>query len=199
MTVRSVKGLLLISSVAGIDQGLEAGLFSPEQLELSLEPEDIQLLGTKLDPTGWYPVLTLGRMTELMAKARGGDRAETLRAMGASAAREVRERGTYSQMAFGDGSQRDATVLELKSFVRQVATIHNMLFNFGKTRVEIAPDTETILIHYREMTGYPDATRLSSEGYTSATVSWALGRHCDVVSENLHSDGFTFRFVLDSI
>jgi hypothetical protein len=100
-------------------------------------------------------------------------------------------------MSFEKGSLGDASVAELKSFIRQTVTIHTMFFNFGSTRVEIDPKDHAVLVHYREMSGYPEAVRLTSEGYTSTVATWALGRPCRICCEQLRPDGFTFRYEVD--
>ena len=50
---------------------------------------------------------------------------------------------------------------------------------------------------YEDVRGYPEATRISGEGYTSRMASWALGRPCRVRAEDVQPDAFTFRFHVD--
>lgn len=196
MAEPSVKGLLLVSSVDAINQAIATGRIEREEVELALDPRDLELLDAKLEPMSWYPVASLGRMTELVARMTGGDRVATLRQIGERAAESVREQGIYSQMSFDEGAVRNATTRELKSFARQTATIHNMFFNFGAPRVEVEESSDTLLIHYEDMTGYPEATRLTSEGFTAAMATRALGVRCRIECENVREDGFTFRFVI---
>lgn len=194
MSVPSVKGLLIISSVTAINAAREAGEISQTEVEFALEADDLALLEAKLEPTRWYPVASLGRMSELLAKMAGGDRVEALRAMGAKSVAAVREQDIYSQMAYEEGTLENASALQLKSFARTAATLHNMFFNFGQPRVEADAAGDAILIHYENVEGYPDATRITSEGYTAAMATLALGRQCEVRSENVRPDSFTLRF-----
>ena len=196
ISVPSVKGLLIISSVVGIRAALEDNEVSQDEVDVALEAEDLALLEAKLEPTRWYPVASLGRMTELLAKIAGGDRADALRAMGVKSAEAIRKQGTYSQMTYEEGTLEKASALELKSFSRLTATMHNVFFNFGESRVDADPETGAILIHYTRMESYPDATRLSSEGYASRMSTLAVGRECEARSENVRRDGFTLRIAL---
>ena len=195
--MRSVKGLLLLGSAATLRAALESGRLTRDELEVRLEPEDLPWVEEKLDPTRWYPVASLGRMTELVVSVKGGARVPTLRAIGEKAAEDVRAQGTYAQMSFDEGAVREATLLEMKSFARQTATIHNALFDFGRPVVELDEEREHILIRYEDVRGYPEATRISGEGYTSRMASWALGRPCRVRAEDVQPDAFTFRFHVD--
>ena len=97
-------------------------------------------------------------------------------------------------MDFEDGTIRDADQFALRSFTRGAATLHQMMFNFGKTRVEIDEADGAVLIHCEDVAAYPEATRLSSEGYSTAMSSRALGRPCEVRVERVRPDSFTLRF-----
>jgi len=198
MTVPSTKGLLLISAVVGLRRSLESEAHSSEGLGVALEPEDLALLEQKLEPTSWYPVATLGRMNELLAKLAGGDREDALREMGAVAAESVRDTGTYSQMDYEDGVLAEASALELRGFSRQTSTLHEMFFNYGTVRV-VSDEAGQIRIHYEGMADHPDSIRLTSEGYTGAMATRALGRSCRVESEDVARDSYTFRFIVDNV
>ena len=169
-----VKGVLLATTIAGVKASLASGKLSPEDLEAQLEAEDLALLDEKLQSAGWYPVGTIGRMAELLARALGGPREEALRRLGGAAVEILRQAGTYQQLDFEPGCVRGGDPEELRAAGRLIASLWPAMYDFGRVRVETEPGAGAVLIRYEGLAACPRPVRHTIEGFT-ARVADLLG------------------------
>ena len=193
LTEPSVKGLLLIGSVKAIRSAIKGGDVARESVELMLTPGDLEILDSKIESTRWYPVGMIGRLQEILAKMVGGDRIAALRRLGALAAGDVRDTGTYDQMDFEEGTLESASHIRRVSFARRSATLNSMMFNFGTSRIEVDEANRDTLIHYEEVGEFPDSMRYTIQGFTEAVARIASGVDVPVSLEEIHPDRFTLR------
>jgi hypothetical protein len=189
----SVKGLLLQGSVESIRVAIEQGAITRESVELMLEADDIEIFDSKINPTSWYPIGLLGRAQEILAKLVGGDRIGALEQIGASGADLIRDSGTYGQLDFKDGNLAGAEESRVRLFTRQSATLHEIMFNRGKCRMEMEEGGKAVLMHYEDVGEFPNSMRYVNTGFTAAVSAMANGEEVPVTLENQARDRYTIR------
>ena len=162
-----VKGILLETTVRGIQGALGAGSLTRDALEAALEPRDLALLEEKLDPTRWYPVASIANLAELLAAQVDAPREEALRRLGAGAVEILRNAGTYQQLQFEPGCLVPGDAVQLRSIGRLIASMWPAMYDFGSTRVEPVADEVAILLHFEALGDCPRAVRHTIEGFTA--------------------------------
>lgn len=175
MGVASVKGSILAGAVDDVVRLRDEGRVTPELLELRLEPRDIELLATKLNPAEWYPMASYGRLLALLGEAEGGSRDAYFRERGRANARRLMDAGLYQQLSFierwteslpkGRAEGADLVWGFLKN-LRLVVTLAKSIYSVGAWNAEPDPESERrVVIDVREAADYSEPMRLAAEGF----------------------------------
>ncbi len=61
----SIKGIALQYAVAAVRRLLETGRLTRDELEIRLDPQDLEILDQKVLPTLWYPMESFARLLEV--------------------------------------------------------------------------------------------------------------------------------------
>jgi hypothetical protein len=193
--VPSVKGILLGATVAGIQAAIAGQRIARVQVEVQLEAEHIAYLDEKLDPTRWYPVQVIGRMSDVLAGILGGMPDDALRQLGGAGVAILRQSGMYQQANFEPGSLAGANPSQMRAFARVTASVWPAMYNFGRTRVESEPGSGAVLVHYEDVAACPDSIRYTIEGFTAEIARLASADRTEVTSERPSPDHFVTRIL----
>ncbi|MCG8592007.1 MAG: hypothetical protein MJE66_22145 [Proteobacteria bacterium] len=82
MSVPSIKGIVLQPTCDQLNALVAHGRLSREQLEIRLEPADLEVLDSKIEPSLWYARTTADRLSAALVDAAGGGDPEWLKEQG---------------------------------------------------------------------------------------------------------------------
>ncbi|MCP3984133.1 MAG: hypothetical protein GY723_07075 [bacterium] len=160
-----IKGAALAGSVEELCGLRDEGRLSQEQLEFSLQAEDLELLEGKVDPAVWYPIHIAERIVLLLFEVDGGGRIGYLRKRGRLAAERLIASGHYPQLDALSGP--GATTLgELRMLMRQAIRVHDALFDVGRWSVDADERHPARLkVTIEDAAEFPESMRHNVEGF----------------------------------
>jgi hypothetical protein len=132
VTVPSIKGAAIQSIFEDIRRLVDDGAMRKDELEVRLDPQDIELLREKLDVARWYPLTTYDRCTRLLCDHHGGDREAYLRERGRAAGRRLSASGLYPQLELADRIDAARAAARLLADVRLMVTAFGSMLSAGK-------------------------------------------------------------------
>jgi hypothetical protein len=158
--------------VEAIHKLVEKRGLSEYELSRWLQPEDIALLGNRVQIALWYDIQSFARMNELLRDVEGGGSNEYLRKRGRASARALLEAGIYEQLEYLHRTQvasaNDARS-RFESFgrdLRVLTTLSGSIYNFSCWTAK--PD-DTRVGHYRievsEAASFPEIACWRSDGF----------------------------------
>ena len=182
-----VKGTAIESVVADVNRLIDAGRITREQVDVSLEAEDLELLEQKLLPSAWYSLPSYGRMMQLLFEVEGRGRVEYLHERGRRAAERIRVAGFYAQLSADRARWGDS--------------LGNMMVTLGPA---IYRDTEWC---YRAIDGpglrfeiemqvpaaFPDVCRHPTQGFIEHAATHASGQRVRMSSRRASPTCIVFR------
>jgi hypothetical protein len=196
-TEPSIKGSALSSVVEDVLALRESGRVPADRLEMRLEPADLALLDTKIQPALWYPIESYRRLSELLLEVEGRGDPRYIADRGARAAERLWEGGLYVQLQHGEekaaAARRVGGVLTDRD-ARMITTLAGAIFNFTRWsyRVE-APDA---LIEVAEATGFPAVSMHAARGFLEYVISRLRRIETAVRATRPAPDRVEFRFRL---
>src|SRR5688572_7138229 len=162
----SIKGSALSSVVEDVRALRDTGRISADRLELSLEPHDLALLESKVQPALWYPIESYRRLSELLLEVAGGGDPQYIVDRGERAAQRLWESGLYVQLQHGEEkaakARRAGGALSARD-ARLVTTLSGAIFNF--TRWSYRVDENDAVIEVNEAERFPEVSMLSARGF----------------------------------
>jgi hypothetical protein len=170
----AIKGTVIVNLVEDLRRLRDEGGISEEELAVSLEAQDLEILGSKIMPSTWYPIDSYRRLTELLLEKEGGGE-DYLRARGARSAERLLAAGMYEPMRrLRPGNT--VTMADIERSVRALVVMSQTILNFG--RGEVLPDPHhpgRLIIQISDAAAYPEVLRFTSEGFYNACAR-AAGR-----------------------
>ncbi len=134
MASAAIKGSAMASIVGDVRSLESRGGISPATLEDHLQPEDMELLRSELEPTAWYSLASYGRMLELLFEIEGQGDAAYLQKRGRTVAQRFAESGLHPQMAVVDRVDVAAQNQHLLKYVNLIVSIFGSMFTVGDLR-----------------------------------------------------------------
>lgn len=191
----AIKGGAFQTAAEDLLALLERRVLSRQELELALEPGDIELLESKPPPTAWIPIAGFARIVELLLKIEGRGEIDYLRRRGARAAERLFDSGIYAQLRHGAviGELTEAggkrVFKELDG--RLMTSLSGAIFNFGAWSFR---DTgECYEVDARDVGPMPELTRYSAEGFLEVMTARTSLRKVAVTSQRVSPDRIVFR------
>lgn len=174
--VAAVKGTLFAAAVEELDALLAEGLICRDELEVRLEPEDLEHIGEKPEPDAWYPVAIYARMRELADDKRARRRREDLVEQGRRAFEVLSGRGEYQEIAsrIEDWGGR---------FGFFGITIWSSFYNFMRWEFEETGRPGIFEVIVSEARDLPETERYRIQGFIEAHTRFATGGPASVTSE----------------
>src|SRR5262249_52500920 len=129
----SIKGSALSSVVEDLRALRDSGRISIARLEKTLQPADLALLDTQIQPALWYPIQSYARLTEVLLEVLGRGDPQYIADRGARAAQRLWESGLYVQLQHGEEkaarARRSGGVMSDRD-ARVITTLSAAIFNF---------------------------------------------------------------------
>ena len=183
----SIKGTAFQSAPEDLLRLLASGRISRDELEVRLEAEDLAILETKINPSGWYPIASYTRIVELLAEREApDDRDGYCAARGVRAAERLAGTGIYQQLAI--------SAEKLGARVGKFAiTLSQVFYNFGRWSYEVGNGRDAFTVEVREASAFPEVSRFATQGFIEWAATRMAGRPMRVVSERPRPDLVIFR------
>lgn len=195
MSEPSIRGNVFELAASDLRGLIEKGKVSREQVEIALEPADLELLDSKTAPAAWVPIGSYTRMVQLLWHHDGHDDPAYLRLRGARAAERAFDSGLYAQlrhsMAIGaliEESGGENIFTEVDG--RLMTSISGAIFNFGVWTFRDTP--RCYQVEVRDATALPDIMRHAIEGFLEVLTERTSRRDVRVPSERVAPDFVVF-------
>ena len=165
-----VKGTAVASVVEDLKRLLEGGRIRRDEMEVRLEPADLELIEQKILPSSWYPLGSQGRLTQLLLEVEGRGSIEYLLERGRRAAERMREGGLYAQLAVDQerwGERVGAMMIPLGPAIYRDTVWSIELSGRGPAmRFEITVEVQE---------EFPEVCRHQTQGFIEHAASYASG------------------------
>jgi hypothetical protein len=135
----------MVSIIGDLRSLQSRGGISAATLEERLQPEDMELLRSELDPTAWYPIDSYERMLELLFDVEGQGDVAYLQKRGRSVAQRFAASGLHPQMELVDRVDVAAQNQHLLKYVNLIGSIFGSMFTVGELRAREDADGMIVL------------------------------------------------------
>ncbi|OGP83261.1 MAG: hypothetical protein A2Y95_06485 [Deltaproteobacteria bacterium RBG_13_65_10] len=183
----SIKGIGMQLAIDGLHRVMESGLLTREQLEVRLQPSDLQILDDKIVPGLWYPIDTCGRLIEVAVESEEKNRADFLVRVGTLVAAELFSSEIYQNFISSAekwGARSGKVMLGLTRLV----------LNFGEWSYDPGPpDGDWFTVEAAESEALPEVLRHIGQGSIAYLASRINKREVPVTSERPSPDRIVYR------
>ena len=190
MTTPSIKGTAFASAVTDLQEFLDKGRLTREQLEARLRPEDVEIVDWKILPGDWYPIESYGRILELLGSVAGGGPAYHLQ-RGRRTAERLFGSGIYKQLDRAIGAARRAGLVRARSRSCSPSAARSTT----SARWEIVHDPASrrrLRFELRQMEALPENARITIQGFVEWAAEHIVGGAVRVESRRTHPDRIQF-------
>jgi len=192
----SVKGSVFSTAVEMVEKLIAHGEVTREGTLRWLEPEDLELLESRISLASWYDVRAYDRLSCLLRDVAGGGRDAYLRDLGRETGRRLGQAGVYSQLEYLHRTQlADARSPEerFEAFgrdLKRLTTLSASILNFSVWSPKPDPEQEArYVIEVTEAEDFPDTLAWRSDGFVNHMASqhgepdlWTWSRpHADLI------------------
>ena len=189
MTTPSIKGTAFASAVADLQDFLDRGRLTREQLEVRLRKEDLELIDGKILPGDWYPIDSYGRILELLGSVAGGGPSYHLQ-RGRRTAERLFGSGIYKQF---DRAAEQRGKTDSAALVSIMLTVGRTLYNFGSWEiVRDGSGGRRLRFELRQMEALPENARITIQGFVEWAAEHIVGGGVRVESRRTHPDRIQF-------
>ncbi|HKA15278.1 MAG TPA: hypothetical protein VKH41_09700 [Myxococcota bacterium] len=191
----SIKGSALSSVVEDLRALRDSGRISIARLEKTLQPADLALLDTQIQPALWYPIQSYARLTEVLLEVLGRGDPQYIADRGARAAQRLWESGLYVQLQHGEEkaarARRSGGVMSDRD-ARVITTLSAAIFNF--TRWKYRVEERGSVIEVSEAEAWPEVSVWAARGFLGYVVSRLRRVETAVSATRVAPDRIEFRF-----
>lgn len=170
--VPSIKGSVFSHCVEKLLKLISAGKISWKELPGRLEPGDIEILKSPVQPTRWYDIRIYERILLLNRDVMGDGSNELLLEWGAKSAERLIRGGIYQQLDYlnrmqvGKEADAQARFLAFGRDLRLLASLTSSVLNFLTTEVKVDPDQhDRYLIEYSGAAACPEVFFWTNQGF----------------------------------
>jgi hypothetical protein len=191
----SIKGSALSSVVEDLRALRDSGRISPARIEKTLQPADLALLDTQIQPALWYPIQSYARLTEVLLDVLGRGDPQYIADRGARAAQRLWESGLYVQLQHGEEkaakARRTGGVMSDRD-ARVITTLSGAIFNF--TRWKYRVEETGSVIEVSEAEALPEVSVWAARGFLEYVVSRLRRVETRVTATRVAPDRIEFWF-----
>jgi hypothetical protein len=184
--VSSVKGSLFFIAQADLLGLIEKGEISREELEVRLNPEQLELVDAKVQVALWYPVDAFNAFIRITAEIGGRASPEALEATGRVSAEQLAKSGLYPQLTEGAGGSA-------KGAGRRLVTLGSAFYNFMRWEYIEGEALGHFTVDVTEAADWSEELRHITAGFIEAATAGAMNRSVRVTSERPTPDHVIFR------
>jgi hypothetical protein len=160
-----VKGALVIGAVVAVKRHRDGGRISPEQLEVRLGKQALDLIDRKIEIGRWYPVHAFCELIDLDWDLVSGRDPEHARKAGRTSADRLFDRGIYHQLEYAERAERVQSRAELTRQAKRITAITATLYNFLEFDVRVDEQAKCLEVHYRNAKPFAEVLRYTTEGF----------------------------------
>jgi len=188
--VPAVKGALFAAAIEELETLLEEGRVCRDELEVRLEAQDLEHIGSKPEPDAWYPISSYARLREIADDKRARRRREDLVEQGRRAFDVLSGRGEYQEIAsrIEDWGGR---------FGFFGITIWSSFYNFMRWEFEETGRPGIFEVIVSEARELPESERYRIQGFIEAHTRFATGGPASVSSERTTSAQIVFSVIAE--
>lgn len=191
----SIKGTAFVSAAGDLQELLDRGQLTREQLETRLRPEDVEILDSKILPGDWYPIDSYGRILDLLGEVSGGG-AQYHVERGRKAAERLLRSGIYRQL--DKAIERRSSEKDKASLIAIMLTVGRTLYNFGTWEtVRDGANDRLLRFELRQVGALPENARITIQGFVEWTTENITGGRVRVESRRTSADRVVFDIHLD--
>jgi len=196
MSTPSIKGSAFQAVVDDLNRLLSSGALAPDEAAQRLEPGDLELLRSGVQPGSWYPIGTYRRMLGLLVAEEGGaDREGYLRRRGQAAAQRILHMGLYSHLDAAMRAAARAPDKWVEQVGRVMTTLSNAMFNFSAWDFAAGDEQHLFSLHVRQAALLPEETRILLQGFIEALFEPFTEDRVRVTSRRPSADAIVFEGV----
>jgi hypothetical protein len=177
----SIKGMALQSVTEDVQRLLAAKRITQADLEKRLAPDDLRHLEEPTVPGLWYPISLYAGLLELLRDVEGGGRDEYLVERGVRAAERLMQVGAYRhflQSAARWGERAGEAMIQLAS----------AFYDFTQWTLTHEAASDAYALDVTGAREFPDAARLSAQGFVQVLFARMGGRPVRVTSRRAGPD-----------
>jgi hypothetical protein len=188
--VPAVKGTLFAAAIEELDTLLEEGRVCRDELEVRLEAEDLEHVGSKPEPDAWYAIASYARLREIADDKRARRRREDLVEQGRRVFKVLSGRGEYQEIAsrIEDWGGR---------FGFFGITIWSSFYNFMRWEFEETGRPGIFEVIVSEARELPESERYRIQGFIEAHTRFATGGPASVSSERTTPAQIVFNVIAE--
>jgi hypothetical protein len=185
----SIKGTAFVSAVSDLQELLDGGRLTRDQLETRLRPEDVEILDSKILPGDWYPIDSYGRILDLLEGVCGGGAPYHIQ-RGRKAAERLLRSGIYRQL---DKAIEQRSEKSKASLISIMLTVGRTLYNFGAWEILRDEAGDGVLrFELRGMAALPENARVTIQGFVEWAAEHIVGGKVRVESCRASADRILF-------
>jgi hypothetical protein len=159
----NVKGAAIQAAWMRVNELLETGRITREQLEARLSPRALEIVEQKILPSLWYSIAAGAEISQLVADVDGGGNTSHMTKLGAETAHRFLAGGTFKD--FIEGATHNRT-RRGESLVR----LAELMLDFGDWHFE-GDDLLDFKVVVTEAEQLPETTRFSIQGFIAVLTT----------------------------
>jgi hypothetical protein len=183
MEEASIKGVILLRSWGELNQLIDEGRITRQQLELRLSAAELQLLDEKIEASLWYPISAAASFGEIVGELTGNEGPAEWVQRGFAIAENILDNpniGAFFDEAMRHGENAGAVLVRMSS----------LLLNFGEMSFE--GDLEAFCIPFKDAGPLPEVVRYSLQGVIHAFAERVVDSEVELESERLENGTIIF-------
>lgn len=179
------KGVAIQAAWTRVNELLETGRVTREELEVRMSATALELLDQKILPSLWYPIDAGAELSQLVVDVDGRGQLNHMAKLGAETAQQLLKGGTFK--TFVEGARQNK-----KSLGNSLVRLAELMVDFGDWSFEGRDlfDFEVVVTGAEPL---PETTRFSVQGFIGALTSEVSGRQVTCQSERPSPDTVVFR------
>lgn len=170
----SIKGAVIKALVQDTRDGLADGRITRAAAEQQLTAEELQLLQDEILDTGWYPIDSYRRLSDLLDDQLGARDVRYIQKRGAAVAERLIRLGVYQQVSFLNRVGAAESMAVAYQNLKLTATLWNSFFNFGVWTTSQQPESRTFAMQVSQSEAMPEKGWDAVEGFI-----WRLTQEVD--------------------
>ncbi len=169
--VPSVKGVNFLPTWERVTALAAENRVSRDELELRLEAEDLEILDRKPEPSLWYPIASLDRLSHVLVDLEGGGCIEYQKAMGRQAVESLLSRSSIRNLVEAAAKQGDRAGHSLMG-------VGSLVYSFGHWSFE--GDMREFSVEFSEAEPFSDLSAWAVAGFAEELFERITGSSFEV-------------------
>jgi hypothetical protein len=183
--VPSIKGAGFQDTWEELNGHLQAGRTSREQVEVRLNPEALQIVDEKLEPSLWYPLAHVDAITEVNAAVTGDSGRDYYKGMGKQAFDRLMSRSSFKIFFEGAMANRERAGTTLIG-------LSGLVYSFGEWEWS-GEELSNFTVEMTDATPMASFREFTAAGFIEALAAHTVGDRLQVTVARPTRDRIVFR------